>query len=128
MTEKEKILLIELILRDIRLNWTEPKARVMKARELCLEVGGDDFKHLAKVCEEYMKDCGDGRFFRDTFPEGYEDMNAIHGLKSTFLDKSEEFKQAAEMILSCPEHAFTDWEEKEELEYMQRLQEIGDLS
>lgn len=114
MTREEKILLIQLILRDVRLNWTEPKARVVKAKELCLEIGGDDFKRLAKVCDEYMKDYGDGRFFRDTFPEGYEEMDTIHGLASTFLDKSEEFKQAAERILSCPEHAFTDWEEREE--------------
>ena len=43
ISEKEKIKLIELILRDIRLNWTEPKARVMKAKELCLEIGGEHF-------------------------------------------------------------------------------------
>lgn len=120
MSEKEKIKLIELILRDIRLNWIEPKKRVMKARDLCLEIGGDDFKHLAKVCDEYMKDCGDGRFFRDTFPEGYEDMEVLHGLESTFFDKSEEFKQAVINTLTCPEDAFTDWEEREEYLFSQK--------
>ena len=113
MTREEKMLLAQLILKDIRLNWTELKTRAAKAKELCLEIGGDDFKHLAKVCEEYMKGCGDGRFFRDTFPEGYEGMDTIHGLESTFLDKSEAFKQAAEDILTYPEYAFTDWEERD---------------
>ncbi len=113
MSEKEKILLIELILRDIRYNWTEAYDRAKEVRNLCLEVGGEQFNHLAKVCEEYMKDCGDGRFFRDTFPEGYEGMDVIHGLEPTFLDKSEAFKQAAVDILTDPEYAFTDWKDKE---------------
>ena len=61
---------------------------------------------LANTISDY--DFGDGRYFRDAYPCGYEGMSELHGLQMTFADKSEEFKREAKSILTYPDMAFLD--------------------
>ena len=123
MDIKEKILLVQLLLIDIRCNWGWEKdkgicSRAKKARDLCNDIANrlndDRYLTLASRCDEYIRDCsngyGDGRYFRDTFPYGYEDMDNLHGLKTTFSDKSEEFKTIAKSYITYPDTRFDDWE------------------
>ena len=109
MSEQEKILLIELILNDIRLNWADSvSSRVETAYRLCGEIStrSDDFLHLGEVIREW--DHSDGRYFRDTFPEGYEDMSNLHNLDYRLNDKSDEFKRVVDSVLTYPEYLFED--------------------
>lgn len=118
MNTQEKILLVQLLLKDIRLNWGwEKRGRAAKAKELCEEIAkelyDDNYFTLAKTCEEYIRceegGCNDGRFFRAEFPDGYEGMDHLHGLAHTFADKSYDFKITAEEYLTYPEYLFDDW-------------------
>ena len=122
MNVREKILLVELLLRDIRSNWGwentrgEFCSRAVKARDLCdyiaEELGDDDYHILGTQCDSYIASyfCdGDGRYFREKFPYGYENMEYLHGLENTFLDKSKEFRALAEQYLTYPEFRFSDW-------------------
>ena len=124
MNINEKILLVELLLRDIRGNWgywgigRDAEERALKAKELCEEIekenNGSRFNLLAHSCDEYIEASKfygdwDGRWFRDEFPAGYENMDKLHGLNYTFKDKSDEFKSLAKEYLTYPEHAFEDW-------------------
>lgn len=125
MNVKEKILLVQLLLEDIRGNWGWENAggfcdRAEAARDLCEEIAkelkDDNFYILSGTCSEYIsysEDEGnyDGRFFRDVFPQGYEHMDVLHGLTTTFIDKSEDFKLVAKQYLTYPEHRFDDWED-----------------
>lgn len=128
MNIKEKILLVQLLLLDIRCNWgkdTTPSAcsRAKKAKELCDEIAeelkDDNFCVLSGICSEYISYSEeesdgvlDGRFFREDFPEGYEEMDKLHGLNYTFIDKSDDFKLIAKEYLTYPEDKFEDWPEK----------------
>lgn len=124
MNVKEKILLIELLLRDIRGNWGWEKDkgvcnRAIEARDLCeelaYELNDGRYLTLANCCNEYITyyfEDGDGRYFRDIFPNGYEEMDILHGLKYTYMDKSDEFKSIAETYLTYPKYMFEDWEER----------------
>lgn len=123
MNVKEKILLIQLLLEDIRCNWGWERdrgicSRAVKARDLCNELASGleykSFAILADCCDRYIRDYfedGDGRYFRDVFPYGYENMYILHCLESTYMDKSDEFKCVAEQYLTYPENRFDDWEE-----------------
>lgn len=124
MTTNEKILLVQLLLEDIRGNWGWENVkgvichRANKAKELCEEIAGEiantDFLTLANACAIYIKyyhEDGDGRFFRDAFPHGYNNMENLHGLSSTINDKSAELKELALEFLTYPEFRFEDWDE-----------------
>lgn len=114
MTCEEKILMVELLLRDIRYNWAYyVKERVGYTKELCNELGGD-FLILAKKCDEFESSSEvDGRCFRKSFPYGYENMENIHNLRHTIEDKSENFRKNALLYLTYPEYAFDDYLDKE---------------
>lgn len=126
MDVKEKILLVELLLEDIRGNWgwgwigRNAVDRALKAASLCEEIAeelnDDRYLMLQNSCNVYINDYydgdGDGRWFREEFPDGYENMEDLHGLTFTFLDKSEEFQAEAEEYLTYPEHRFDDWEKR----------------
>ena len=124
MNVKEKILLVELLLRDVRGNWGWENnkgfcSRVEKARELCDEIADelkdDNYTILSGTCSQYISyaedgDC-DGRFFRAEFPEGYENMGELHGLNFNYMEKSNDFKSVAKAYLTYPEYAFDDWKD-----------------
>ena len=124
MNVKEKILLVQLLLEDIRGNWghgwigRNAIDRADKARSLCEEIANelndDNYFILAGACSTYISYCeygdNDGRFFREEFPEGYDGMDKLHGLNPTYKDKSDDFKVIAEEYLTYPEHRFDDWE------------------
>ena len=127
MNVKEKILLVQLLLEDIRGNWGHAwgektaEERALKAKSLCEEIANelndDNYIALANSCDKYIEsseDWGDwdGRWFRTAFPEGYEGMENLHGLKPTYLDKADEFKLVAEEYLTYPENRFDDWEDR----------------
>jgi hypothetical protein len=124
MNTKEKMLLVQLILEDIRGNWAyNAEERAEKALELCKEIANatnnEDYSILADYCATYINssrrwDDWDGRFFRQPFPMGYENMNSQHNLKNTFKDKSKEFKSIAKEYLTYPEYRFNDWEDIED--------------
>lgn len=124
MSKEEKILLIQCILWDIRLNFSDeddPTGRAGMAMDLCgelvLELKDDNrwhFHTLAECCSEYIEDydeCGDGRFFREEFPYGYYDMEKLHGLPMTRNDKSEEFKKLFDKYTTMPYWYMKDCDE-----------------
>lgn len=120
MNIKEKILMVQLLLQDIRGNWGWENddgicSRAIKARDLCEEIASelndDKYLTLANSCNEYIEtyfENGDGRYFRDEFPYGYENMDGLHGLKYTFKDKSDDFKMVVKEYLTYPDYLFED--------------------
>lgn len=127
MKVEEKILLVQLLLEDIRGNWgyvwsygRNAEQRALKAKSLCQEIAAelndDNYIILAKTCDDYIRGSiewgdWDGRFFRESFPFGYENMSALHGLTETYNDKSKGFKVVAKRYLTYPQHRFDDWED-----------------
>lgn len=124
MNVKEKILLVQLLLEDIRGNWGyASEVRTLKAKSLCEEIATElndnDYITLANSCDNYIKssyECGDwdGRYFRATFPNGYINMETLHGLHFTYNDKSGDFKAVAKEYLTYPEYRFVDWKNKDD--------------
>lgn len=116
MNKEEKILALQLILEDIRGNWGwNLEERVSEALGLSKELVAedDDFTEMVKSINEYRLNCengdNDGRYFRDSFPYGYEGMDKLHNLAKTYKDKSNEFKSCVD-CLTYPESRFTDYE------------------
>lgn len=109
MSKEEKILLIYILLKDVRCNFDDlTYGRVETAVNLCKELGGD-FLTLADQCKDFMEDeFPDGRYFRDVFPYGYENMEALHGLTQTYQDKSEEFRKVVDEMVTFPDILFED--------------------
>lgn len=127
MNVKEKILLVQLLLEDIRGNWgyafngANAEDRALKAKSLCKEIAAElddnDYMTLANTCDSYIKSSyewgdWDGRYFRAAFPNGYGNMDELHGLSSTYKDKSDDFKFVAKEYLTYPEYRFDDWENR----------------
>jgi len=110
MDNKEKGLLLDLILRDIRGNWGwENGNRVGKAMQLATEL---NFPKTIALINSY--DYEDGRHFREPFSNGgYEGMSIVHNLPETITDKSKEFQDEAVKYLTYPDNAFEDWEQFE---------------
>lgn len=125
MNTKEKILMVQLLLTDIRCNWgftwmcKKPEYRALKAKSLCEEIAeetkNNEFTILADFCGTYINtgkkwEDWDGRFFRNTFPMGYEKMDKLHNLKATYNNKSNDFKSLVKEYITSPELLFNDWE------------------
>lgn len=120
MNTNEKILLVQLLLEDIRDDWSHDAGkRAAKAKSLCEEITketrNDDFVLLADYCDTYINsskrwDDWDGRFFRNPFPMGYMNMDKLHGLKPTIKNKSNDFQTVAKEYLISLENRFRDWE------------------
>ncbi|WJJ55365.1 hypothetical protein QB910_000121 [Dabrowskivirus KKP3916] len=114
MNDKEKTLLLELILRDIRANWAfDLEKRVNVALNLATELKLE--KHIGCIAD-FQQTMGsnwcDGRHFRTSVEYGgYEGMSSMHNLEYTYNDKSEEFKAMAYEYITYPEYAFEDWEQ-----------------
>lgn len=117
--------MIQLLLTDIRCNWgcnwgeKSPEDRALKAKSLCEEVtnetNNDEFMLLADFCDTYINSSKrwgdwDGRFFRSSFPMGYEKMDKLHKLKPTYNNKSKDFKIVVDEYITSPEVIFDDWE------------------
>lgn len=129
MEKNEKILLLQLILEDLRGNWSNPRQRAELALSLAKEL---EMPVFVSNIERYMSSSEgfgdwDGRYFRDSHERGgYEGMHVLHNLFTmkvpewekegkeypyyTFADKSDEFKKAAEDILTYPESRFEDYD------------------
>ena len=118
MNTKEKILLIQLILKDIRNNWgRKSEERALQAKSLCEEVASEinnnEYLILADNCDIYISsskkwDDWDGRFFRQPFPMGYENMEDLHGLATIYGNRSDEFKIVSSEYITMPEMLFDD--------------------
>ena len=126
MNVNEKILLVQILLEDIWSNWDygiygrSAEDRATKAKSLCNEIAkelnNDEYKLLADFCDVYIEsgkrwDDWNGRFFKNPFPRGYENMNKLHGLKPTIKNKSEEFQSIAKEYVAEPNFRFNDWED-----------------
>ena len=113
MRTPEKILMIELLLRDIRGNWGwELFHRAEKAKELCMSISNEvqGMDTLANSIKEYIDEPEkDGRFFRIEYPLGYEDMEQLHEENYNIKGKSKEFVEIAKKYLTHPEYRFDDW-------------------
>ncbi len=113
METKEKTLLLQVILQDLRGNWSDPRPRAEKALSLAKEL---EMPVFVSSVERYIaggEQHGDwdGRYFRtDVKNGGYNSMEVLHGLPLTFHDKSDDFKKEAEAILTYPEMRFEDYE------------------
>lgn len=121
MNTKEKILLVQLLLEDIRRNDNyDNEKRASKAKTLCEELAhetqNDDYMILADFCDTYINigkkyNDWDGRFFRSAFPMGCERMSKLHGLNLMIKNKSNDFQTVVKQYLNNPEDAFIDWTE-----------------
>lgn len=112
MNDKEKLLLLDLILQDIRGNWGfDLEIRLAVAFELAEELGLNQFiKSINEFEEFYESGNGDGRFFRTTCSNGgYIGMSEMHGLPYRIAGRSEKFKREAK-VLTYPELIFEDLE------------------
>jgi hypothetical protein len=112
MSREEKVLLLELILRDIRGNWGwDLHDRVDEAEALATELElAEHLKSIATFREHISEGDHDGRHFRRShLYGGYEGMEQLHGLPHLLADRSEEFKDAALGILTYPDCAFEDF-------------------
>jgi len=109
MNREEKILMIQCLLHDVRLDFSDKvNRRVEFAINLCNELG-DDFLILAGECKDFLEDdFTDGRYFRDDFPYGYLNMEKLHGLTQTYNDKSSEFKKYVDRLVTCKDMLFDD--------------------
>ena len=118
MTIEEKLLALELILKDIRGNWSDDlEDRINTAEEISLDLlmnekYNKDMECMLKSIRKFKKTIDDvwcdGRHFRTNYPKGYIGMSCLHGLDYSYEDKSDEFKKVVE-CLTYPEYAFTDW-------------------
>lgn len=113
MDEKEKLLLIQLILEDIRGNWADElesrtNLALRLAEELNLQRHVESISEFQKTMNSYY--C-DGRYFRTNYEYGgYEGMSTLHGLEHKLEGRSEEFKKLDLDTLTYPEHRFEDYE------------------
>lgn len=122
MNTKEKILLVQLLLEDIRIDWSHnAESRALKAKSLCEELANatnnEEYMTLADFCETYVKSSKrwgdwDGRFFRQSFPMGYEKMDKLHGMSHTIKNRSDDFRDVTKDYLISPELVFKDWVEE----------------
>ncbi len=117
MSREEKIFMVQCLLQDIRSNWMDDvEDRAEMAKDLCEELGEEEFLTLASECAEFLTMdpvSRDGRYFREEFPYGYENMDKLHNLSHTLADKSDEFKKLADLYITCPECRFEDAEERD---------------
>lgn len=109
MDKSEKILLLEVLLKDIRGNWGwEHKDRTQLARTLASDLGLETHKERIKeYCESEYKD---GRHFRTSFSNGgYIGLSSLHKLEKTLQDKSKKFQELVDDYITFPKHAFDDY-------------------
>lgn len=108
MNKEEKLLLLELLMRDIRGAFPSGKKdlRLLKVLELSKDLG---LNKLYEETKEWIKnrDYLDGRFFRDC-DMNYDVINKMHNLKPTYKDKSYEFCKEA-TIIQYKDYRFSDY-------------------
>lgn len=108
MSKEEKLLLLELLMRDMRgafpHNRKDP--RLLKVLELSKEL---ELDALYSETQEWLKHCDylDGRHFRDC-DMNYDKVAKMHNLEPTYKDKSYEFIYWAG-IIEYKEYIFKDY-------------------
>ena len=118
MSIEEKLLALELILKDIRGYWADDlEDRINTAEEISLDLlmnekYNKDMECMLKSIREFKETIDDvwcdGRHFRRDYPMGYIGMSCLHGLDYSYEDKSDKFKEVVGCLI-YPEHVFTDW-------------------
>lgn len=109
MSIEEKLLLLEVLMRDMRGSFPQGddvrlKKAVAIARELELGDVVEDIEIFKE--DEYM----DGRWFKYSH-WGYDFIKSLRSNKdNTIINKSKEFKKEVE-LLEFPEFLFIDWED-----------------
>ena len=94
LSREEKILIVECILYDVRLDWAVQEAVVFRlkiAYTVCKELESDPQLgcYFKVLCEELALLFAssrpiDGRFFRGRFPDGYIGMDKLHGFRKPY--------------------------------------------
>ena len=108
MSKEEKLLLLELLMRDMRGSFPHHRKdpRLLKVLELSKELELDTlYSETQEWLEHY--DYLDGRHFRDC-NMNYDKIAEMHNLKPTYKDKSYEFCREA-MIIEYKEYRFEDY-------------------
>jgi hypothetical protein len=102
MDRREKLLLLELILKDLHGAWgCEAEARIRVALKLAHELELE--VHVSRLA---ANECDDPYYFQVSYRQGgYVDMDRLHGLDYSPIAKSWEFLEAATRILQHPERA-----------------------
>lgn len=115
MSKEEMALALQLILEDIRGNWGgDLEERVDVAFYLATQLSKNDNVYLRMIAsingfkEDMKTEWCDGRYFRTSFPNGYNGMDSLHNIPHTNEDKSDEFKDAVS-CLTYPEYRFEDY-------------------
>ena len=109
MTTSEKIYLVEVLLEDLRNNWAyRVSSRMDLAYRLCGELVDKDDRFLQLGETIRLWDRSDGRYFRDDFPNGYENMYELHKLDRNLKNKSIDFQNYVAMFVTYPEYRFAD--------------------
>lgn len=111
MSKQEKLLLLEMLMRDMRGSFPMTgasdkriKATLRLASELELTGLVDETYEWLDAADYY-----DGRFFRGC-DYNYDVVAEMHELKYTYEDKSEEFKDNVCHLLEYPQFLFEDYE------------------
>lgn len=108
MSKEEKLLLLDLLMRDMRGAFPQHRKdpRLLKVLELSKEL---ELDALHSETQEWLEhsDYLDGRHFRDCNMNYYK-IAEMHNLKPTYKDKSYEFCREA-MIIKYKEYIFEDY-------------------
>lgn len=110
MDQNEKILLLEITLRDICSSWGSCKERLLLAKTLSKELGFvAHIERIDRFIENIPKGFADGREFRCSSERaGYDGLEILHNLDYNYNNKSDEFKDIVENVIINPEIFFED--------------------
>ena len=111
MDRQEKILLLEMLMRDMRGSF--PMTGTSDRRIEATLGLASELELIGLVDETYewldAADYYDGRFFRRC-DYNYDVIAEMHELEYTYEDKSEEFKDKVCRLLDNPQFLFEDYE------------------
>ena len=107
LSNREALLLLELIMQDLRMNWGPPKRFVKRRKEMAMLLA-KDLCFFACVGRLYMFERNDdGRWLRAPADHGgYEDLDKIHLFprneedRYSYLDRSLKFRIYAQTYLT----------------------------
>lgn len=119
-SRKEKILLVESLLYDVRLDWSVKEtvnARLLVAAIACNQLEddyelGQEFSILREDIVQLLATGKpvDGRLFRERFPDGYIGMDKLHGFKRPYdlSECCEAFVKLVDICITCKNWIFKE--------------------
>lgn len=113
MIRSEQLLLLQLILEDVRGDWS---CYVAKRLTVALKLAKalDLAEHVRTIENGILDesvDGFDGRMFRKDWAQGgYENAAQVHGLSPNINGRSLDFQRVATAVLNYPDLRFDDWD------------------